>query len=203
MQSPLNLLPPSKQMPSLLMQYLPFLAMHSQFSMHRWPDSTSLAHPDRKSHCLDISVPYHMLTSTGPASASIQTDPGLLIWFLSFFLWLAMVKKGTCNTRNNSNRQQLGFNPFSIYNVMILTVHFRDFSQCCCRQPYSESFFPDKETDLSYSHGCQETGSYSKLSLLSDFVSLFTSLFFDFISETGVVILAFSVASHLKTLHGI
>lgn len=114
-----------------------------------------------------------------------------------------MVKKGTCNTRNNSNRQQLGFNPFSIYNVMILTVHFRDFSQCCCRQPYSESFFPDKETDLSYSHGCQETGSYSKLSLLSDFVSLFTSLFFDFISETGVVILAFSVASHLKTLHGI
>lgn len=185
------------------MQYLPFLAMHSQFSMHRWPDSTSLAHPDCKSHCLDISVPYHMLTSTGPASASIQTDPGLLIWFLSFFLWLAMVKKGTCNTRNNSNRQQLGFNPFSIYNVMILTVHFRDFSQCCCRQPYSESFFPDKETDLSYSHGCQETGSYSKLSLLSDFVSLFTSLFFDFISETGVVILAFSVASHLKTLHGI
>lgn len=116
--------------------YLVFLATHSQFSLDREPDSTC--------HCLDTSS----LTSTGPASASIQTGrPDPSVCFLSLLPSLAMVRKGTCNSGNTTNKkQQLEFNPSIIYNVLMLSVHFRDFSQCCFRQPYSQSSFPKKQT---------------------------------------------------------
>lgn len=54
----------------------------------------------------------------------------------AFLPWLAVVRKGTGTTGNSSNStQQLEFNPAIIYTDMMLTVHFRDFSQCCFRQP--------------------------------------------------------------------
>lgn len=45
--------------------------------------------------------PYWVLTSTGPATASIQTGrPDPFICLLSFLPWLAMVRNGTCSSLN-------------------------------------------------------------------------------------------------------
>lgn len=88
--------------------------------------------------CLDTPTPPEC--SPPPAQQLLPSglaDQILALPCLPAFLpWLAVVRKGTGTTGNSSNStQQLEFNPAIIYTDMMLTVHFRDFSQCCFRQP--------------------------------------------------------------------
>lgn len=151
-----------------------FLAMHSPFSLDREPDSTC--------RYLDTSTLYWVLTST----VSIQTGrPDPLVRFLSFLPWLAMVRNGTCNTGNTNNTtKQLEFNPSIIYNVMMLTVHCKDFSQCRFRQPYSESCFPKKQTS-AIPMAVKRLGPTPNLDCCQILYKSFHFLFFNFsICET-------------------
>lgn len=108
-------------------------------------------------------------------------------FLLSFLPSLAMVRRGTCNTGNNSNnKKQHEFNPSIIYNIMMVTVHFGDFSQ---KQPYSESSLPKKQTSATPT-AVKSLGPVPNLVCCQILFKSFQLLLFNFsICKTGVAIL--------------
>lgn len=182
--------------------------------LHVLPDASGCAAPGQPAESL-TAPPWHtptpvsghshpawVLTSTCPATASIWTgraDPSLGL--LSFLPWLAVVQKGTCTTGNSSSsKQQLEFYPAIIYTDMMLTVHFRDFSQCCFRLPQSESPFPKRQTSAIP----MPVKSMLSNSACQIFCRSFHLLLFNFsICKTEAVTLAFSVLLQLNALCGI
>lgn len=116
--------------------------------LHVLPDASGCAAPGQPGHSLG-APPWH--TQQGPGwmlppllsahlhwpsncfHLSWQSRP--FPWLLSFLPWLAVLQKGTCTTGNSSSsKQQLELNPAVIYTDMMLTVHFRGFSQSSFRQ---------------------------------------------------------------------